>query len=77
MDAVLGNGFEAAKCKHACRTGSLKQADGFLDAVMVGDADDLDSGFLASRDYRIVVLLFSPEIGLLAMPGKVGKGVHL
>jgi hypothetical protein len=77
MNAVLGNGFEAAKCKQACRTGSFHQADGLLNPVMVGDADDLDSGFLASCDDRGVVLLLSLELGLLVVPGQVGEGVYL
>lgn len=77
MDAVLGDGLKAAEGKQPGRAPGLYQACGFLNPIMVRNADNLDSGFVASCDDRRIVVCFRVEGGWFLVPVQICKGVHL
>src|SRR5438046_1160450 len=77
MDPISRDGLKTAKREQSGCPRRLYQARRFLYAIMVGHADDLDTGLFASRNDRRVVFRLCVEGGLLTVPFQIGEGIHL
>ena len=77
VDAVLRYGLESAERPQARVAGGAHQCHGGLNAVVVGDRDDLDTVLEAGLYDSVVVLGLRFERRLLVMPLQVRERVDL